>query len=90
MLAVLFLALGAIIFLKRAMFYSRRGNAPAAAGGMPLGVLHLAAVAAPAAVPVGGASVAGAPAGGAPVVVAGVAAGSGGGAGAPAGAAAAV
>ncbi len=57
LLAVLFLALGAIIFLKRAIFYSRRGNAPAAAGGMPLGVLHLAAV------PVGGASVAGAPAG---------------------------
>ncbi len=80
LLAVLFLALGAIIFLKRAMFYSRRGNAPAAAGGMPLGILHLAAVATPAAVPVGGASVAGAPAG----------SGAGAGAGAPAGVAAAV
>lgn len=66
MLAVLFLALGAIIFLKRAMFYSRHGNAPAAAGGMPLGVLHLGASVAGA--PAGSGAGAGAPAGAAAAV----------------------
>lgn len=65
------LSFGPIVaMLKRFVFSSRRGNAPPAAGGIPLGLLHLAAgpLPAPAAAPVGGVPVGGAAPGGVPPV----------------------